>query len=133
VSAKKPIEKLRWRMAALLFCATVINYVDRQTLSVMASEITADLGLSNIDYSNVLQAFLVCYTGMYLLAGYLIDRWGTRMALAVSMVWWSLANTLHAASRGALAALRRPVAVARCPVASTGGSTFPKPNAGMFA
>ena len=89
-------------MAALLFCGTVINYVDRQTLSVMASEISTDLGLSNIDYSNILQAFLVCYTGMYLLSGYLIDRWGTRMALAVSMVWWSIANALHATSRGAL-------------------------------
>ena len=102
MAEKRPIEKLRWRMAVLLFCATVINYVDRQALSVMASEITADLGLSNIDYSNILQAFLICYTGMYLLAGYLIDRWGTRMALAVSMVWWSIANALHAASRGAL-------------------------------
>ena len=99
---KKPIPKLRWRMAALLFVATVINYVDRQTLSVMAPVITPELGLSNVDYSNVLQAFLICYTGMYLLAGYLIDRWGTRMALAVSMVWWSVANMLHATSRGAL-------------------------------
>jgi len=102
VAEKRPIPKLRWWMAALLFCATVINYVDRQALSVMAPVIMPELGLSNIDYSNVLQAFLICYTSMYLLAGYLIDRWGTRMALAVSMVWWSVANMLHATSRDAL-------------------------------
>lgn len=102
MAEKRPIAKLRWWMAALLFCATVINYVDRQALSVMAPVITPELGLSNIDYSNVLQAFLVCYTSMYLLAGYLIDRWGTRMALAVSMVWWSVANMLHATASGAL-------------------------------
>lgn len=102
MAEKRPIPKLRWWMATLLFCATVINYVDRQALSVMAPVMTPELGLSNIDYSNVLQAFLVCYTGMYLLAGYLIDRWGTRMALAVSMVWWSVANMLHATASGAL-------------------------------
>jgi MFS transporter, ACS family, hexuronate transporter len=100
--AAKPIPNLRWRIAALLFFATVINYVDRQTLSVLSVQISEDLGLSNIDYSNIVQAFLVCYASMYIIWGILIDRWGTRTALAVSMAWWSLANALHAVARGAL-------------------------------
>ena len=96
------LPNVRWRIAALLFAATVINYIDRQTLSVLASEITLELGLSDIEYSQVVQAFLICYAGMYMVWGRIIDRWGTRAALAVSMVWWSLANAGHALSRGAL-------------------------------
>ena len=98
----KPLPNVRWRIAALLFGATVINYIDRQTLSVLAAEITGELGISDIEYSQVVQAFLICYAGMYLVWGRIIDRWGTRLALAVSMVWWSLANAGHALSRGAL-------------------------------
>ena len=98
----KPLPNIRWRVAALLFGATVINYIDRQTLSVLASEITGELGLSDIEYSRVVQAFLICYAAMYMVWGRIIDRWGTRLALAVSMVWWSLANAAHALSRGAL-------------------------------
>ena len=96
------LPNVRWRIAALLFAATVINYIDRQTLSVLASEPSAELGLSEIEYSQVVQAFLICYAGMYMVWGRIIDRWGTRVALAVSMVWWSLANAGHALSRGAL-------------------------------
>ena len=96
------IPNVRWRIAALLFAATVINYIDRQTLSVLASEITSDLGLSDIEYSQVVQAFLLCYAGMYMVWGRIIDRWGTRAALAMSMVWWSLANAAHALTRSAL-------------------------------
>jgi ACS family hexuronate transporter-like MFS transporter len=93
---------VRWRIAALLFFATVINYIDRQTLSVLAPEITAELGLTNIEYSNIVQAFLISYASMYIVWGLVIDRWGTRTALAVSMVWWSLANAGHAVARGAV-------------------------------
>ena len=96
------IPNIRWRIAALLFAATVINYIDRQTLSVLASEITSDLGLSDIEYSQVVQAFLLCYAGMYMVWGRIIDRWGTRAALAMSMVWWSLANAAHALAHNAL-------------------------------
>ncbi|MBV6434090.1 MAG: Hexuronate transporter [Bryobacteraceae bacterium] len=92
----------RWLIAALLFLATVINYVDRQTLSVLAASISRELGLSNVEYSNVLTAFLVPYTFMYVLAGWLVDRWGSRFGLAVFMGWWSAANALHALARGAM-------------------------------
>ena len=95
-------KNIRWRVAALLFFATVINYIDRQTLSVLAVQISDEFGLSNIDYAQVLQGFLICYSGMYVIWGVLIDKWGTRVALAVAMVWWSIANMLHGAARGAL-------------------------------
>ncbi len=101
-AADKRTPNLRWRVAALLFFATVINYVDRQTLSVLAVQISEEFNLSNIEYSQILQGFLICYSGMYIVWGLMIDRWGTRVALAVAMVWWSLANMLHGAASGAL-------------------------------
>jgi ACS family hexuronate transporter-like MFS transporter len=90
------IPNLRWYIAALLFTASVINYIDRQTLSIIAPVLTKELHISPIQYSNILQAFLIAYTVMYLGSGFLVDRWGTRVSLAVFMVWWSVSNMLHA-------------------------------------
>ena len=92
---------LRWYVAALLFTATVINYIDRQTLSIVAPVVTRELHISPVGYSQILQAFLIAYTIMYLGSGFLVDRWGTRKSLAVFMSWWSLANMLHALVRSA--------------------------------
>jgi ACS family hexuronate transporter-like MFS transporter len=90
------IPHLRWYVAALLFLATVINYVDRQALSVVAPVLTKELGLTPVAYANVLQAFLWAYTVMYVISGIIVDKWGTRLGLGVFMVWWSVANMLHA-------------------------------------
>ena len=102
------IAHLRWWIAGLLFLSTVINYVDRQTLSVLAPVLGRELGISDIEYSNILTAFLAAYTVMYVGSGYLVDRWGTRNSLSLFMIWWSLANMAHAFARGAwsLGALR---------------------------
>ena len=102
------IPHLRWGIAALLFFSTVINYVDRQTLSVLAPVLTKELGISEVEYSNILTAFLAAYTLMYVGSGFLVDRWGARLALSVFIVWWSLANMSHALAIGvwSLGALR---------------------------
>ena len=84
------IPHLRWYVAALLFLATVINYVDRQALSVVAPVLTKELGLTPVAYANVLQAFLWAYTVMYVISGIIVDKWGTRLGLGVFMVWWSV-------------------------------------------
>src|SRR5437868_6910431 len=95
------IPHLRWYVAALLFLASVINYIDRQTLSIVSPVITKELHISPIQYSNVLQAFLIAYTFMYLGSGFLVDKWGTRISLATFMVWWSVSNMLHAFANSA--------------------------------
>lgn len=94
------IPHLRWWIAGLLFLSTVINYIDRQTLSVLAPVLTKELHLSPVEYSNILTAFLAAYTVMYVGSGFLVDRWGTRRALSVFMVWWSAANMAHAFAQG---------------------------------
>ena len=95
------IKHMRWYVAALLFTSTVINYVDRQTLSVLAPVLTRELHLTDREYAAILQAFLYAYTVMYVFSGILVDRWGTRRALSVFMVWWSASSVLHAFARNA--------------------------------
>jgi ACS family hexuronate transporter-like MFS transporter len=93
------MKNIRWYIAAFLFFASVINYVDRQTLSVVAPQLTKELHMSPVEYSNVLQAFLIAYTIMYLGSGFLVDLWGTKVSLAAFMAFWSVSNMLHAFAR----------------------------------
>ncbi len=90
----------RWVIVALLFVSTVINYLDRQNLSILARTIQDDLRISDIEYSYVVQAFLLAYTLTYIFAGRLTDRLGTRLSMACFVVWWSVADMLTSLSRG---------------------------------
>ena len=94
---KTPIKNLRWWIAGLVFLSTVINYVDRQTLAVLSPQLTKELGLTDIQYGWISQAFLIPYTAMYIGAGLLLDRYGTKIVFGIAAVWWSLAAMLHAA------------------------------------
>ncbi len=93
---KLRIKKLRWIIAGLIFVNTVFNYVDRQTLSVLAPQITKDLQINNIEYGYIVQAFLMAYTAMFIFAGLLIDRWGVKLVYGAATAWWSIAEILHA-------------------------------------
>ncbi len=94
---KKPIHNLRWWIAGLVFLSTVINYIDRQTLSVLAPRLTKELHLTNAQYGWISQAFLIPYTAMFIVAGLLIDRYGTKIVFGAAAAWWSIAAMLHAA------------------------------------
>jgi ACS family hexuronate transporter-like MFS transporter len=94
------IRHLRWWIAALLFGAAVLNYVDRQTLSALAPTIQRDLAMNDRDYANIVNLFLVAYTVAYLISGRLTDRFGTRAGMAGFVIWWSVANALTAAAVG---------------------------------
>jgi MFS transporter, ACS family, hexuronate transporter len=86
----------RWTIVALLFAATAISYVDRQVLTVLAPTLRDQLGISNTGYASILTAFLLAYTFMQPVTGWLIDRIGTRLGFAAIMAWWSAAAILHA-------------------------------------
>ena len=60
------IPNLRWVIAGLVFLNTVINYLDRQTLSIVAPRLTHELHMSDTQYGHIVQAFLIAYTVMYL-------------------------------------------------------------------
>ena len=104
----RPVPHLRWWIAGLLCLSSELNYLDRQTLSVLAATIQADLGLTDVQYSYVTSSFLASYTVMYAVSGRLVDRLGTRRSFLLFVSAWSLATMLHAAARSAfqLAACR---------------------------
>jgi ACS family hexuronate transporter-like MFS transporter len=102
VNPPRRIPNLRWWITGLLFLSTVINYVDRQTLSVLARTIQDDLGMTDLQYSNVVQAFLFAYAVSYLLSGRITDWLGARAAMTCFIAWWSVANMLTGLSRSAL-------------------------------
>jgi len=87
-------------MISLVFLATAINYLDRQTLSVVAPVLIDHFHMSNEAYSRVIFAFMLAYTVMNAVSGPLIDRLGTRLGYALTAAWWSVAAILHALASG---------------------------------
>lgn len=87
-------------MISLAFFATLINYLDRQSLSVAAPILQAEFHLTSVDYSRVLFAFMLAYTIMNGVSGLLIDKLGTRIGYGIFVGWWSLCAILHALVRG---------------------------------
>lgn len=93
--------RLRWWVVGLLFCVTVLNYVDRQTLSVLAPVLRDEFRMSNGDYAFVVNAFLIAYTVMQAASGAFLDWIGTKWGFAIMFLWWSAATFLHRFARGA--------------------------------
>jgi ACS family hexuronate transporter-like MFS transporter len=94
------IPQLRWIIAALLFLATMINYLDRTALSIVSVDVRREFQLNEQDYSHILTLFLIAYAIMYAGSGYVVDRLGTRLGFAVFMFSWSAAQMLHAFAVG---------------------------------
>lgn len=89
------LQHLRWWLCGLLFVATAMSFLDRQVLSVLAPVITKKLEMDNTQYSYVTTAFLVSYAIMFLLGGRMMDLLGTRLGMALSVGFWSVASALH--------------------------------------
>ena len=88
-------------MIAFAFAATVINYLDRQALSVVAPALREEFHMSNEAYGYVISAFMLAYTISNGVSGPLIDRLGTKLGYALCMAVWSTAGMLHALATGA--------------------------------
>jgi len=88
----RPIRNLRWWIGALLFASTVINYVDRQTLSLLSPFLKQLYHWTNSDYANLLIGFRVAYSIGQSVCGRLIDRVGTRRGLTLSVLWYSIVS-----------------------------------------
>src|SRR5258705_5346724 len=91
---------LRWWIVGLIFLATLINYIDRLTIAVVATVIHADLGLTNTEFGGIITWFLLVYTISQSLSGKLYDRVGTKRGFICSIVLWSIAAMAHAFARG---------------------------------
>jgi len=85
---------------SLLLVGVTINYIDRQTLSVLAPTLQKELSFSSLEYSYIVNSFLVVYSIMYAVAGRMVDVFGTRHALGFAVIWWSVAQITHAYANG---------------------------------
>lgn len=101
-SAQAKPKPIRWAILALLFMATVLNYVDRQTLSILATEVQRDLGIDDEGYAHIVQFFLIAYTLAYLGVGWVTDKLGAKWTLAIFLGWWSIANIMTGWVRNAV-------------------------------
>jgi MFS transporter, ACS family, aldohexuronate transporter len=97
----RKIKHLRWWIAGLLFLSTVINYLSRQTLSVLQPVIQKEFDLTNTDYAHIVFAFMLAYMFMQAGSGRIMDRLGTRIGMTLTIVWWSVASMLHATAGSA--------------------------------
>ena len=102
MASERLIDRRKWLVLAFAFSATLINYLDRQTLSVMAPLLLAQFHISAESYSHIIFAFLLAYTVMNGVSGRLLDRLGSKIGYALTIAWWSAAEILHAFSGGAL-------------------------------
>jgi MFS transporter, ACS family, aldohexuronate transporter len=84
--------RVRWWIVWTLFFSTVTNYISRQTFSVLAPLITAQYHLTHTDLARILGAFQISYAATWLLGGIFLDAVGTRIGLALAVVFWSLIN-----------------------------------------
>lgn len=100
VTARKPIASLRWWIGVLLFASTVINYIDRQTLSLLAPYLKLEYHWTNSDYANIAIAFRVAYSIGQTVFGRLIDRIGTRRGLTLTVIWYSVVSMLTSLASG---------------------------------
>src|ERR1035437_3308940 len=89
----------RGTICALLFCATTINYMDRQVLGLLAPTLEREIGWSEIQSGHIVTAFQAAYAIGLLAFGRFVDVIGTRRGYSVSIVFWSLAAAAHALAR----------------------------------
>lgn len=99
-TSRKPIPSLRWWIGGLLFASTVINYIDRQTLSLLAPYLKLEYHWTNSDYANLAIAFRVAYSIGQTVFGRFMDRFGTRRGLTLTVIGYSAISMLTSLARG---------------------------------
>jgi ACS family hexuronate transporter-like MFS transporter len=90
---------IRWIICGLLFLATVINYIDRTVISVLEPELRHEIGWTDSQWGYISASFMLAYAIGFPLSGWFIDKVGTRLGFALSLIVWSLAAASHAFAR----------------------------------
>ena len=114
------IGKYRWTICALIFFATTINYLDRAVISLLKPDLEVTFNWTESDYADIVIAFQLAYAIGMLLAGRFIDKVGTKIGYAVSLILWSIASISHAAVRSTLGFL-----IARSALGISEAGNFP--------
>ena len=91
----------RWGIVVLLFTATTINYLDRQIIGLLKPLLEVEFSWTETDFARIVIAFTAAYAVGLLAMGWFVDKVGTKIGYAVTIVWWSVAGMLHALARSA--------------------------------
>ena len=102
MSETTKIGNYRWTICALIFFATTVNYLDRQVIGILKPLLESDLGIGEKAYSHIIMAFQLFYALGMVIAGRLIDKFGTKIGYGVAVIFWSIAAMGHALARGAI-------------------------------
>jgi ACS family hexuronate transporter-like MFS transporter len=90
---------IRWLMLFFLFLATVLLYLDRSALGIMAPFLQKEIGWTEQQYGNINTAFMIGYALCFLIMGSFIDRFGSRAGYAISVGLWAVAQASTALAR----------------------------------
>jgi MFS transporter, ACS family, hexuronate transporter len=93
--------RVRWTICAMLFFATSINYMDRQVIALLKPTLAHTIGMTEINYGYIVDAFQLAYAIGLLVAGRLVDKIGTRLGYILIMGVWSLSAMGHALANSA--------------------------------
>src|SRR6188474_453870 len=115
-----PATRYRWIICALLFFSTTINYIDRNSLSVLKTTLQGELGWSDVDYGWITFAFTFAYAAFPSLIGVFVDRFGVKKALAGALILWSIAAAAHG-----LVATVLGFVIVRCVLGIAEAANFP--------
>lgn len=117
------IGRYRWRICALVFFATTINYLDRNVLGLLKMTLTEELQWTETDFAHIVMVFQMAYAVGLLGIGGIIDKIGTKAGYAVSLLGWSFAAMGHALARSTFG-----FGVARAALGVTEAGNFPAAN-----
>ena len=96
LSAGTRLGRVRWTVCAMLFVATSINYMDRQVIAILKPTLENSIGMTEVSYGYIVDAFQIAYAIGLLAAGRLIDKLGTRIGYMLVMAVWSFSAMGHA-------------------------------------
>ena len=119
-SVNEGIGKYRWTICALVFFATTVNYIDRQVISLLKSDLTTEFNWTDADYANIEIAFKIAYALGMLISGRIIDKVGTKLGYLLATSLWSVAAIGHALVSSTLGFI-----VARSALGVTESANFP--------
>jgi len=116
----QPMTNYRWTICSLVFFATTINYLDRQVISLLKPILEKEFNWSESDYSNIVAAFQLAYAFGMLGVGSIIDKIGSKLGYAISLILWSIASIMHAFASSTFG-----FGVARAALGATEAGNFP--------
>jgi MFS transporter, ACS family, hexuronate transporter len=102
MSGVNKVGNYRWTVCALIFFATTVNYLDRQVIGILKPLLESDLKIGEAAYGYIVTAFQLFYAFGMIIAGRLIDKFGTKIGYGFSVLLWSFAAMGHALAKGGL-------------------------------